>query len=403
MSPGRIKPLQGVRIADFTVHAAGPFSTHMLALMGAECIKIESNRRLDVFRRPHPVYGRMEAASFSQVAGNKKSILLDLKHPRAVELAKRLVAVSDIVCESFRPGVMDRLGLGYDVLKSIRPDVVMVSISACGQTGPERSYAGYAPLFGATGGVGTLTGYADGPPVELRHVMDHSTGLNAAAAMLSAFYHRKKTGRGQHVDLAAREVATSFIGDALLQQVMTGRSPGRQGNDAYGEWAPHNVYPCAGKDNWISIAVTSEVEWQRFAVAAGRTDWLNDPAYSDRDARWHNRAALDIQIADWTRTQTREVLTGHLQQAGVAAFPSCTTQDIVDDPHLNARGAICTLEAPDGSPRKVVGPPWRFSTTPGAMERWTPALGQHNQEIFGDLLGLSGEEISALVRDRVIY
>ena len=142
------KPLQGMRIADFTVHAAGPFCTHMLALLGAECIKVESAKRLDVFRKPHPVYGRMEAASFAQVAANKLSVQLNLKHPRGIELAKQLIAKSDIMCESFRPGVMERLGLGYDALKAVKEDIVMVSISACGQTGPERNYSGYAPLFG---------------------------------------------------------------------------------------------------------------------------------------------------------------------------------------------------------------------------------------------------------------
>ena len=152
-------PLRGVRVADFTLHAAGPFCAHMLALLGAECIKIETAGRLDIFRKPHPVYGRMGAATFDQVTSNKLSVQLNLKQPRGVELAKRLVAVSDIVAESFRPGVMDRLGLNYEALKAVKPDIVMVSVSASGQTGPERGYAGYAPLFGAAGGLGPLARY----------------------------------------------------------------------------------------------------------------------------------------------------------------------------------------------------------------------------------------------------
>ena len=187
-------PLRGVRVADFTLHAAGPFCAHMLALLGAECIKIETAGRLDIFRKPHPVYGRMGAATFDQVTSNKLSVQLNLKQPRGVELAKRLVAVSDIVAESFRPGVMDRLGLNYEALKAVKPDIVMVSVSASGQTGPERGYAGYAPLFGAAGGLGTLTGYEDGPPTEIRHVMDHSTGLTAAMAVLAAYLRKKRTG-----------------------------------------------------------------------------------------------------------------------------------------------------------------------------------------------------------------
>ena len=211
-----LQPLKGVRIVDFTVHAAGPFCSHLLAMLGAECIKIESRKRLDVFRKPHPVYGRMEAAPFAQVAANKLSAQINLKDPRGIELAKRVVAISDIMCESFRPGVMDRLGLGYEALKKVREDIVMVSISANGQTGPDRGHSGYAPLFGASGGLGTFTGYADGPPVELRHVMDHSSGLHAAATTLAAYYRRKRTGRGSHVDLAAREADEHFYSFELL-------------------------------------------------------------------------------------------------------------------------------------------------------------------------------------------
>lgn len=397
-----IKPLQGVRVADFTVHAAGPFCTHLLSLLGAECIKVETTKRLDVFRKPHPVYGRMEAASFAQVAANKLSVQINLKEPRGVDLAKKLVSVSDIMCESFRPGVMERLGLGYEALKAVKKDIVMVSVSACGQTGPERGYAGYAPLFGATGGLGTLTGYQDGPPVEVRHVMDHSTGLNAAAGALAGYFRKKRTGLGQHVDLAAREVATSFIGQALLQFSATGVAPQRQGNDAPPK-APHNVYPCAGKDCWVSIAVASDAEWRGLAAAVGHGEWLSDARFGDASSRWRHREVLDTAICDWTRARTREDVTRLLQAAGVAAFPSYTSKDIADDPHMNQRGAVQSLSSPEGESRKVVGVPWRFSRTPGSLDTWTPKLGEHNAYVFGDLLGLSADEIATLVREKVIY
>jgi crotonobetainyl-CoA:carnitine CoA-transferase CaiB-like acyl-CoA transferase len=396
-----LQPLRGVRIVDFTVHAAGPFCTHLLALLGAECIKIESAKRLDVFRKPHPVYGRMEAAPFAQVAANKLSAQINLKDPRGVELAKRVVAISDIMCESFRPGVMERLGLGYEALKAVRDDIVMVSISANGQTGPERNHSGYAPMFGASGGLGTFTGYADGPPVELRHVMDHSSGLHAAAATLAAFYRRKRTGRGSHVDLAAREVAASFIGQALLQYSANGTEPQRQGNDA-AAMAPHNVYPCSGKDCWVSIAVASDDEWRRLAVSIGRNDLLDHPHYREMSARWERRAELDREISVWTRTRTREEVTRLLQAAGVAAFPSFTAQDMADDPHMNQRGAIRSLSGA-GETRKVVGPPWLLSRTPGELKSWTPDLGEHNQYVFGELLGIAGDEIEMLKHEKVIY
>lgn len=396
------QPLRGVRLADFTLHAAGPYCAHMLSLLGAECIKIETAGRPDIFRKAHPVYGRMGAATFDQVASNKLSIQLDLKQPRGVALAKRLVAVSDIVAESFRPGVMERLGLDYAALKAVKPDIVMVSISASGQTGPERGYAGYAPLFGAAGGLGTLTGHEDGPPTEIRHVMDHSTGLTAAMAVLAAYLDRKRTGRGHHVDVAAREVACAFIGDALLQFAATGTGPRRAGNDAQG-LAPHNVYPCAGEDSWVSIVVSTDDEWRACARALGHEEWLSDPRFATPGARWAHRRELDERVSDWTRTRTREQATELLQAAGVAAFPSYTAADIVGDAHLNARGAVRELEGPDGERRNVVGPPWRFSRTPARIERWTPKLGEHNEYVFGELLGMSRAQIAELQEARVIY
>jgi crotonobetainyl-CoA:carnitine CoA-transferase CaiB-like acyl-CoA transferase len=344
----------------------------------------------------------MGAATFDQVASNKLSIRLNLKQPRGVELAKRLVGLSDIVAESFRPGVMERLGLSYEALKAVKPDIVMVSVSASGQTGPERGYAGYAPLFGAAGGLGTLTGYEDGPPTEIRHVMDHSSGLTAAMATLAAYLRKKRTGAGGHVDVAAREVACGFIGDALLQFAATGVAPRRTGNDAP-RTAPHNVYPCAGEDHWVSIVVSTDDEWRAFAVALGRDDWLVDDRLACGEGRCSHRKQLDEQISAWTRTRTREEVTRLLQAAGVAAFPSYTAADVANDPHLRSRGIIQTMTGPKGESRDVVGPPWRFSRTPANIARWTPQLGEHDDYVFGELLGLTRDEIEGLVRDKVIY
>src|SRR5262245_9140223 len=242
-------PLAGVRIADFTIHAAGPFGTQLLAQLGAECIKIESKTRPDAFRKPHAVYGRMSAATFDQVSVNKLSVRLNLKQPEAVALAKRLVSISDVAAESFRAGVMNRLGLGFDDLRAVKPDVILLSLSSCGQTGPDSHFAGYAPLFGAWGGLGWMTGYADGPPVEMRHVMDHSAGIHAALATVAALHQRRRTGQAQHVDLAAREVASAMIGDALLV-ASTGATPARPGNGDFG-MAPHGVYATARADRWL--------------------------------------------------------------------------------------------------------------------------------------------------------
>lgn len=388
-------PLAGLRVADFTLHAAGPFCTHQLSQLGAEIIKIETRDRPDIFRKPHPVYGRMGAATFDQVASNKRSITLNLKNPRGLEVAKRLIAVSDVVAESFRPGVMERLGLSYDVLKTIKPDIVMVSVSASGQSGPERTHAGYAPLFGAAGGLGTLTGYEDGPPTEIRHAMDHSTGLNATAATLAALLRRKRTGKGCHVDVAAREVASAFIGDALLEQAAGGHRPARRGNDDPA-FVPHDVYPCRDADSWVSIAVKSDDEWRRLAQAAGRPQWLTDPRFADFASRRRHRAEINAELSAWTRGHTTREVFEALQKAGVAAVPAWTSQDLIDDPHLRARGTIQDLAGPEGQTRSIVGPSWRFARTPASIDRWTPDLAEANDYVLHSVLGYSPDEVARL-------
>ena len=395
-----MRPLEGIRIADFTLHAAGPFSTHILSMLGAQCIKIESALRPDIFRRAHPVYGRLEAASFDQVSSNKLSVTLNLKDEQGVALAKRLVSVSNVVVESFRPGVMSRLGLGFDELRKVRPDLVMLSVSSSGQTGPDRQFAGYAPLFGAWGGLGYLTGYSDGPPVEMRHVMDHSVGLAAAFAMLSAIYYQRTTGRGQHVDVAAREVASSFLGEALLEAA-AGRTPERSGN-THPAMAPYGTYPCREPETWISLAVEDDPEWQQLARALGRTDWTADARFATTSDRLAHRQALDEAMAEMTSALEAGELAERLQALGIAAVPAWSTRDLAADPHLRARGALVTLSGLNGLERDVVGSPFRMSRCTTGIDRWTPALGEHNDFVFGELLGIGDEDRKRLTEEGVI-
>lgn len=387
MSP----PLSGLRIADFTVHAAGPFCTHLLSQLGAECIKIESLLRPDIFRKPHPVYGRLGAATFDQVASGKLSVRINLKHPEGARLARRLALLTGTVAESFRPGVMDRLGLGYEALRREKPDLVMLSLSSCGQNGEEAGFAGYAPLFGAWGGLGALTGYADGPPVEMRHVMDHASGFQAALALVAALIWRRRTGKGAHVDIAAREVASSLIGEALLLAAC-GARPSRQGNAAPG-LLPCGVYPAAGEDAWLAIAVADERGFEALLSVMGRAELGADPRFAELEARRQNSAALDAEIAAWTRTQDADGAASLLQKKGVAAHPSSDIRQIVADPHLRARGAIVEVADPKGGTRAAVGAPMRFSAADGiGINRPTPALGADEGYVFGELLGLSLEE-----------
>lgn len=392
-------PLAGVRIADFTIHAAGPFCTHLLSQLGAECIKIESATRPDAFRKPHAVYGRMSAATFDQVSANKLSVRLNLKQPEAVTLAKRIVALSEVAAESFRPGVMARLGLSFDALREAKPDLVLLSLSSCGQSGPDSHFAGYAPLFGAWGGLGWMSGYSDGPPVEMRHVMDHAAGVHAALATLAALNQRRRTGQAQHVDLAAREVASAMIGDALVLASL-GITPERPGN-ADLAMAPHGVYPTAQPDRWLTLAVRDDTEWRALARTLGQGE--GGERYATAALRREHRANLDQDLTQWLKTCDAEVTAQRLQQAGVCAHVSWTMQDVASDPHLQARGAVTPVQAPDIAPRLAVGAPARFSGSDQVgIRRLTPALGQDEDYVFGQLLGLSTAQRADLEAREVI-
>jgi crotonobetainyl-CoA:carnitine CoA-transferase CaiB-like acyl-CoA transferase len=392
-------PLAGVRIADFTIHAAGPFCTHLLSQLGAEVIKIESRTRPDAFRKPHAVYGRMQAATFDQVSANKLSVRLNLKQPEAVVLAKRLVVLTDIAAESFRPGVMNRLGLGFEDLRAAKPDVVMLSLSSCGQSGPDSHFAGYAPLFGAWGGLGWMSGYSDGPPVEMRHVMDHSAGLHAALATLAALHQRRRTGQAQHVDLAAREVASAMIGDALVLASL-GVTPERPGN-ADAAMAPHGVYATAKPDRWLTLAVRSDAEWQ--ALARELDQSADDGRFATAAGRLQHRDELDRVLTQWLADRDADKTAARLQRCGVCAHVSWNMADIASDEHLRARGAVTEVSAPDLPARLAVGAPARFGRTDDVgIRRLTPTLGQDEDYVFGELLGLSSAQRADLESREVI-
>jgi len=378
-----MKPLSGIRIADFTVHNAGPFCTHMLSQLGAEVIKVESAMRPDAFRKPHPVYGRMGPATFDQVASTKLSVRINLKKADGVALAKRLVAASDVAAESFRPEVIGRLGLGYEALKAVKADIVMLSVSSSGQSGPDSHFAGYAPLFGAWGGLSDLTGFADGPPVEMRHVMDHTVGMNAAVAVMAALHRRRATGLGSYIDVAAREVASSLIGEALLLAA-AGTAQTRMGN-AHPRMAPHGVYQAKGEDRWLSIAVANDAERRTLGQIIG-----GEPS--------------DEAITAWTSSRDANAAAAELQAAGIAAHASWTTPEVAADPHLAARGSIVEVAEPDGTRRAAVGVPIRLSK--GAeigINSGTPQLGEHEDYVYGELLGLGRAERTALEEAEVIY
>jgi len=399
-------PLEGIRIADFTWAWAGPYATMLLGFMGAEVIKIESTKRPDHSRMRSlaagPTFGGPnQAPIFNDLNLNKMSITLDLTQPKAVGLAKRVVSISDVVAENFRPGVMDKLGLGYGVLKEVKPDIIMLSSSAVGGTGPQRHYVGYAPTFAALGGMAHFTGYPDGPPIPLMGSSDLRSAAASAFAILAALYYRAQTGEGQHIDLSSTETIAVLIGDALMDYTMNNRVSSRKGNrDEI--MAPHNCYPCQGDGSWVSIAVATEEEWQALCHAMGNPPWVKDEKFSDQLSRWRNQEELDRLIGEWTINYTHRQVMEKLQQVGVAAVPSFGGLELFQDPHLKERGFAKEVEHPAIGKRLVVNAPWRFSATPAQVSRYGPLLGEHNEYVFGELLGMPPKEIAKLEEEGVI-
>jgi len=379
----------------------------LLSFLGAEIIKIESRKRIDQMRQCSITTGDSfsnfnASPIFNNANLNKKGVTIDLSHPKGVELAKRIVAVSDLTIENMRPGVMDKLGLGYKDLAKVKPDIIMLSSSGFGSSGPYREYAGYAPIFAAFGGLAYLTGYEDGDPNTMSGVMDLRIGTASAFALLSALIHRQKTGEGQYIDLSSSECVSVLVGAELMEYTMNKKSPFRCGNQD-SIMAPHNCYRCKGGDKWVSIAVATDEEWKGMCGVMGNPSWTKEEAFSNVYNRWKNRVQLDKHIAGWTINYTHYEVMTLLQRAGVAAVPSFSAEEILSDPHVKARGMLNEVQHPVLGKKVVINPSWKLSETPARIKKASPLLGEHNEEVFGGLLNMSKEEIKKLEDEKIIY
>ena len=400
-------PLDGVRILEFTTAWAGPYATCLLGFLGAEIIKVESMSRPDHSRRVSFTTGREfetvnESEVFNTLNLGKYSISLNLKQPEAIEIAKRLAKVCDVVMENMRPGVVDRLGLGYGAITEIKPDIVYLSSSACGQTGPDKHYVGYAPTFAALAGMPHITGYPDWPPSNFMGSIDLRSATAAAFAILSALYYHQQTGEGQYIDLASQEAIAAFTGDILLDYVMNQTVQKREGNQD-SIVAPHNCYRCSGDDMWISIVVATDEEWACLCRAMGMPELIDDERFSDPPKRKANEKQLDQIINKWTKEQVNYDLMRILQEAGVAAAPSLSSEALYNDPHLKQRHVFKEVNHPVLGQTWVIGPPWQLSETPAHIRGPGPLLGEHTDDVLSKYLGMSADEIKELKKHKVIY
>lgn len=401
-------PLAGVRVADFTWVWAGPFGAMHLAHLGAEVIKIESHARPDLARRLPIVPTGMEpnvnrSGYFNQWSQGKKSLLLNLGKPEGIAIAKQLIVQSDVVIENFATGVMEQLGLGYEVLKQIKPDIIMASICGYGHTGPQSKYMGYGPAVAPLTGLSSVTGYAGGPPRELGlSYGDPNAGINATVAICAALAARKRTGKGQAIDVSLWEAVAALVPEGWMDYAMNKTQPPRMGNRDL--WmSPHNCFRCAGEDEWVTIACGTEEEWPALCKAIGQPQLMTDSRFRTAVDRKAHEDELEALITAWTVQRGKWEVTQMLQSAGVAAFPSMNSKDLADDRHLNERGFFTRLPHPEVGVQTHTGIPWRLTNGSNGVRKSAPVLGEDTDAVMCEILNYSDEEIAKLKDQKVLY
>ncbi len=404
-------PLEGVRAIVLTQAWAGAFCTQLLGLMGAEVVQIEARKRLDSWRGqydgPMPDALRDTATAqhawncnplFNSVNLNKRELTLDLQTPEGVDLFKRLVPYADVVAENFSPRVMGNLGIDYETLREIRPDLIMCSLSAYGASGPWRNVPGIGGTIEPTSGMSSLLGYEDGQPLNSGSMFpDPIAGYYGFAAIVTALHHRHRTGEGQYIDLSMQEANLTFIGDAALEYAANGSVRGRTGN-RHLTFAPHGIYPARGEEQWIALAAETEEQWRALCDVAGRSQWADDARFADNDARKANEDALDAQIASWTAEQSRDEMAAKLTAAGLPAAPVLDAHEVAADPVFRERGFVVDVEHPEAGRHPQIGVPFTLSRAAPRVTRPAPMLGEHSAEVLAELLDVEAEEYEELVR-----
>ena len=400
--------LEGLRILDFSWVWAGPICTMVLADMGAEVIKVESRHRVDSCRVIPPFPdgepgGVNRGGQFNTYNRNKKSCTLNLSKPKAREIAKKLLAASDVLVENFSPPVMSRLGLDYESCRDVKPDIIYLSLSGYGATGPSRDYVSYGMQLQAFAGIASLTGYAEGPPRNLgTPVADTAGGLTGAFGILAALHHRRRTGEGQYIDVSQCEALAAFCPEAIMNYTMNRKVDGRVGNRD-DLMAPHNTYRCRGENHWVAIAVSTDEEWLGLCRAIGRPDLTADPRFLNEKERHRNQDTIDALISEWTTGISDYDAMHTLQAHGVPATAVLSNAQLTVDPQLVDRGFCILDQHPEAGKRIISGVSWHLDRTPGGVRSHAPLLGQHNREVLGGILGMEDDEIRDLSDREVVY
>ena len=410
------QPLKNYRVLDLSRIWAGPYCTKLMADMGAEIIKMESLSVYDSHRGPiNPARGIAAYPDgepgdepwnrngwFNCLHLSKYGITLELTSETGRNVFDQLVSISDVVIENFRQGSLERLGYSYETLRRLRPDLIYVSMPAFGNSGPWQKYLAYGIGQEQLSGMAHMTGYrGEGPMKSGINHGDPITGSHAAGVLLAALRYRKRTGKGMYIDVSQQESAVSLIGADVLAYQLTGEEPQRRGNRSP-YFAPHNSYRCAGEDRWVAIAVTNDEEWRQLAQLVGGSELSADPRFATLAGRLENEDQLDDLISGWTIDKKAYDLCHLLQREGVPASPVMGGPDLLADPHYAARGTFVRVNHEQVGEKTYPGIPWKMSATPGKARWASPTLGQHNRQIYGELLAMPTDDITALEEQGII-
>jgi benzylsuccinate CoA-transferase BbsF subunit len=393
--------LADVKVLDFMWVMAGPAATRVLADYGATVVRVESTRRIDTARTLAPyrggTLGPENSGCFQNLNAGKRMLTLDPTRDAGRRVILDLVRWADVVTESFAPGTMARWGLDYPALAAVKPDVVMLSTCLMGQTGPLARFAGYGNLAAAISGFSNLGGWPDRAPAgPFSAYTDYVSPRFIAVAILAALDHLRRTGEGQYVDLAQAEASLHFLAPALLDYEVNGRVAGRIGNrDA--AHAPHGVYPAAGDDRWVAIAVTTDGAWEALCAVMARPDLARDPRLRDAAGRRAQADRLDDEVAAWTGSRDAHAIETSLQARDVPAHVVQTSRDLVRDPQLAHRRHFVTAAHPMGGTTVIEGSRFVLSRTPAAMADTAPSYGCDNDRVLREILGYDDDAITALV------
>lgn len=399
-------PLEGIKVADFCWVWTGPTTTRVLADFGATVVKIESKARPETWRIQPPfkdnVPGFNRGGIFNTINTSKLSVNINLAVPKGKELAKKLIAWADIVTENYAGGSMKEMGLGYEVCKEINPDVIMLSSSMMGQSGPWSILPGYGDLLSAISGVNEISGWPDHRPSEIGYYTDYVAPRFNAMTLLAAIDYRRRTGKGQYLDIAQHQGGLQYVLPQVLDYAINGRVAGRNGNRD-DRAAPHGLYRCQGADRWIAITVYTDAEWQAFGMMTGNLPWTQDPKFATFAGRKANEDELDTLVQAFTLGQNDEALMWKLQSVGVGAGMLFDPVDFLDkNEHIKARRYYVDIDHPEIGRIHAPRQPALLSKTPSRTIR-APLMGEHTEQVLKDFLGMTDEEIADLVVENVLY